>query len=227
MEVALRYALACRAERRRYPHYEHHREMATVAEGLRCVAEADDEVQLALVDMNLPDGSGLDVIRSLRQQRPDVPALVVSSLSSERSVLDAIGHGARGYLHKSEPVQALTAGLQQVLQAARQNPDAMAAQRAAEAARADVRAADRAPAPAPRKRPRSLPRYRRAPSPARRSSPPGRPARGRARPRRRIRPPHSGLATARGSARRPPCRPGRRTTRSSDSRRPRRARHRP
>lgn len=38
--------------------------------------------------------------------------------------------------------------LQQVLQAARQNPDAMAAQRAAEAAQADVRAADRAPAPA-------------------------------------------------------------------------------
>ena len=37
--------------------------------------------------------------------------------------------------------------LQQVLQAARQNPDAMAAQRAAEAARADVQTADRAPAP--------------------------------------------------------------------------------
>jgi len=37
--------------------------------------------------------------------------------------------------------------LPQVLQAARQNPDAQAARRAAEAARADVRAADRAPAP--------------------------------------------------------------------------------
>jgi cobalt-zinc-cadmium efflux system outer membrane protein len=37
--------------------------------------------------------------------------------------------------------------LQQVLQAARQNPDVMAAQRAAEAARADVQAANRAPAP--------------------------------------------------------------------------------
>ena len=37
--------------------------------------------------------------------------------------------------------------LAQVLQAARQNPDALAAQRAAEAARFDVRAADRAPAP--------------------------------------------------------------------------------
>lgn len=37
--------------------------------------------------------------------------------------------------------------LQQVLQAARQNPDVMAAQRAAEAAKADIQAADRAPAP--------------------------------------------------------------------------------
>jgi len=40
-----------------------------------------------------------------------------------------------------------TLRLEQVLQAARQNPDALAAQRMAEAARADVRAADRAPAP--------------------------------------------------------------------------------
>lgn len=88
----------------------------TVAEGLRCVAEADDEVQLALVDMNLPDGSGLSVIRALRDQRPQVPALVVSSLSSERDVVNAIAEGARGYLHKNEPLEALTAGMQQVLQ---------------------------------------------------------------------------------------------------------------
>mgnify|MGYP002145552311 CR=1 FL=1 len=62
----------------------------TVGRALEAVGQSDDGLQLALVDMNLPDGSGLDVIRSLRQQRPDVPALVVSSLSSERSVLDAL-----------------------------------------------------------------------------------------------------------------------------------------
>ncbi len=88
----------------------------TVGRALEAVGQSDDGLQLALVDMNLPDGSGLDVIRSLRQQRPDVPALVVSSLSSERSVLDAIGHGARGYLHKSEPVETLTASMSQVMQ---------------------------------------------------------------------------------------------------------------
>lgn len=42
---------------------------------------------------------------------------------------------------------AIPLSLPQVLQAARQSPDVMAAQRAAEAARADVQAADRAPAP--------------------------------------------------------------------------------
>lgn len=88
----------------------------TVGEALDVVGQSDDGLQLALVDMNLPDGSGLDVIRSLRQRRPDVPALVVSSLSSERAVLDAIGHGARGYLHKSEPVEMLTASMTQVMQ---------------------------------------------------------------------------------------------------------------
>lgn len=88
----------------------------SVSEGLQSLAQAGDELQLALVDMNLPDGSGLSVIRALREQRPDVPALVVSSLSTERSVLDAIAEGARGYLHKSEPIQALTSAMAQVMQ---------------------------------------------------------------------------------------------------------------
>lgn len=88
----------------------------TVADGLRQLQQAGDDLLLALVDMNLPDGSGLSVVRALREQRPAVPALVVSSLSGERDVVDAIGEGARGYLHKSEPVHVLTAGMQQVLQ---------------------------------------------------------------------------------------------------------------
>lgn len=88
----------------------------SVAEGLQAIDEAGNELQLALVDMNLPDGSGLALVRALRERRPDVPALVVSSLSTERSVLDAISEGARGYLHKSEPVQSLTAAMAQVMQ---------------------------------------------------------------------------------------------------------------
>lgn len=88
----------------------------TVADSLRALGPDGHDLRLALVDMHLPDGPGLEVIRALRTRRPDVPALVVSSLASERAVLDAIAEGARGYLHKSEPLAALTASMSQVMQ---------------------------------------------------------------------------------------------------------------
>ena len=55
-------------------------------------------------------------------------------------------HPPAASAHAAAPLGAVLS-LAQVLQAARQNPDVLAAQRAAQAARADVRAADRAPAP--------------------------------------------------------------------------------
>lgn len=88
----------------------------SVSEALAVVADPTHDLRLAIIDMNLPDGSGLDVISALRQARPDVPTLVVSSISSEQGVLAAIRRGARGYLHKSESVRALTEGIGQVLQ---------------------------------------------------------------------------------------------------------------
>lgn len=87
-----------------------------VAAALAFVENEAREMHLALVDLTLPDGSGLRVIESLRRLRPQVPALVVSSVSSERSVIDAIARGARGYLHKNEPVPVLSQGIEQVLQ---------------------------------------------------------------------------------------------------------------
>jgi len=87
-----------------------------VADALQALADAPPGLQLALIDLSLPDGSGLEVIRALRAQRPDVPCLVISSVTSERSLFDAIAEGARGYLHKSEPLPALTASIAQVLQ---------------------------------------------------------------------------------------------------------------
>ena len=88
----------------------------SIAQAMEALEASGGDLQLALVDMHLPDGSGLEVIRALGQRHPDVPALVVSSLSSERSVIDAIAAGARGYLNKDEPVEMLTDSISQVLQ---------------------------------------------------------------------------------------------------------------
>lgn len=54
-----------------------------------------------LLDINLPGGSGLDLLRYLRKElRKDTPVLVLSGLKQERSVAEALALGAQEYLTK-------------------------------------------------------------------------------------------------------------------------------
>lgn len=57
-------------------------------------------VDLLITDLRLPDGNGIEAIRRLKAASPDAEAMVISVLTDERSVLDAIEAGAAGYLHK-------------------------------------------------------------------------------------------------------------------------------
>jgi len=53
-----------------------------------------------LVDLGLPDGSGFDVIRHVRQASPRTSIMVVSVFGGERNLFEAIEAGATGYLLK-------------------------------------------------------------------------------------------------------------------------------
>jgi DNA-binding NarL/FixJ family response regulator len=55
----------------------------------------------ALVDVNLPDGSGLELLAWMRAHAPQVESVVVSSLGDDATVLEAIRAGAVGYLLKN------------------------------------------------------------------------------------------------------------------------------
>lgn len=71
--------------------------------------------RLALVDIGLPDQSGIDVVRVLTERHPDLPVLVVSILSTEETVLSAIRAGARGYLLKDDSATIIRDAIEQVL----------------------------------------------------------------------------------------------------------------
>lgn len=85
-------------------------------------AEALDRLSTApmdvlLVDLGLPDGSGLDVIRAARVQWPDCSILVSTIFGDEDHVLRSIEAGAMGYLLKdvsaaelAEEIRSLHAG---------------------------------------------------------------------------------------------------------------------
>ena len=61
---------------------------------------ASHEVNVLLVDLGLPDRSGLEVIREARQMQPACSAMVITMFGDEASMLAAFEAGARGYLLK-------------------------------------------------------------------------------------------------------------------------------
>ncbi|MFP3712375.1 response regulator [Puerhibacterium sp. TATVAM-FAB25] len=59
------------------------------------------EPDVVLMDLDLGDGSGVDVTRDLVRARPDARVLVVTMHESDDAVVAAVRAGARGYLVKS------------------------------------------------------------------------------------------------------------------------------
>lgn len=87
---------------------------ATLAAAREVLARSRPDV--LLLDLGLPDGNGVELIRSLRQhgsQRPEI--LVISVMGDESSVLGAIAAGAGGYLLKDAANAEVVAAVEQLL----------------------------------------------------------------------------------------------------------------
>jgi DNA-binding NarL/FixJ family response regulator len=69
--------------------------------------DTEPAVDVAIVDLNLPDGSGADLIKELRDSRPRATALVLSATADQRHLATAIEAGAAGVMHKAAPMGEL------------------------------------------------------------------------------------------------------------------------
>ncbi|MBS0199893.1 MAG: response regulator transcription factor [Proteobacteria bacterium] len=65
-----------------------------------CQSLREQQPVLALVDVCLPDGSGIDLIQRMQQESPDTQAIIVSAFAEEETILAALRAGAIGYLLK-------------------------------------------------------------------------------------------------------------------------------
>jgi DNA-binding NarL/FixJ family response regulator len=71
---------------------------------------------LALVDLGLPDGSGVKVVQALRDQQPDAQSVVVTIHDDDDHLFPALQAGAYGYLLKEQPREQLMEHLQRISQ---------------------------------------------------------------------------------------------------------------
>ena len=64
-------------------------------------------VDVAVVDLELPDGSGIDFIGTLHEARPRTQALILSAYSDRVLLAQTIEAGAAGILHKSSRLEEI------------------------------------------------------------------------------------------------------------------------
>ena len=87
-------------------------EAGTVAEA---IAQAERfQPDLVIMDVRLPDGSGIEACREIRELRPQTRIIMLTSYPDEEAVLSAIVAGASGYLLKQVRARDLVAAIQAV-----------------------------------------------------------------------------------------------------------------
>ncbi len=74
------------------------------------------EIDVILLDINLPGMSGIDGIRHIKHQHPDVYIIMLTIYKDERHVFGALKAGANGYLLKNTPLKSIKKGIQQILE---------------------------------------------------------------------------------------------------------------
>ncbi len=89
-------------------------EAARVHDALELVTAV--RFDLALVDLGLPDGSGVDVVTKLRDLQPEAQSVVVTIHDDDEHLFPALQAGAFGYILKEQARELITEQLQRISQ---------------------------------------------------------------------------------------------------------------
>lgn len=84
----------------------------TVEEGMAAMAAAPPDV--AIVDLRLPDGDGIEVCRELRSHHPQTRCLILTSTTNDEAVMNAVLAGAAGFLVKDAKGPQIVDAIRQV-----------------------------------------------------------------------------------------------------------------
>jgi len=96
----------------RRPGFQVVAEAGTVAEALEMARKFQPD--LVVMDVRLPDGSGIEACREIRAEMPQTRVVMLTSYPDEEAVFSAIVAGASGYLLKQVRARDLVAALEAV-----------------------------------------------------------------------------------------------------------------
>ncbi|MBN1954804.1 MAG: response regulator transcription factor [Anaerolineae bacterium] len=75
--------------------------------------------EVVVLDISMPDRSGLDVLQELRAERPELAVLVLGMYAEDQYALHVLKAGAAGYLTKDHAADELAQAIRQVVRVGR------------------------------------------------------------------------------------------------------------
>jgi len=116
-------------------------EAPDAAQTMQLLAQHID-IDLMLLDLSLPDRDGLALLKELRMRHPAIPVVVLSGFAERANVVQALDHGAVGFIPKSAGREVMTSALSLVFSGGVYIPPEILGSAAATAARPQASPAD-------------------------------------------------------------------------------------
>jgi two-component system response regulator DevR len=89
-------------------------EAGTVASAIETIDKVGPAVRVAVLDVRLPDGTGVEVCREIRSRFHDISCLMLTSFSDDEALFDAVMAGASGYVLKEVRGRDLVSDIRKV-----------------------------------------------------------------------------------------------------------------
>ncbi|GIU97926.1 MAG: hypothetical protein KatS3mg013_1729 [Actinomycetota bacterium] len=99
-------------------------EVAGQADGGRsaCRQALDLEPDVVVMDLSMPDLSGIEAMREIHRQRPELPIVILTAHADDGVEREAREAGARGFVAKGSGLEDLVVVLHEVAEPARTDP---------------------------------------------------------------------------------------------------------
>ncbi|WP_189467523.1 response regulator [Litchfieldella qijiaojingensis] len=80
------------------------------------LTQQHDDLDLILLDLNMPGMNGLAGLIQLRNEAPTIPVVIISAEEEKQVILQAVTYGAVGFITKSSPREQMTKAIAQILE---------------------------------------------------------------------------------------------------------------
>ncbi len=76
--------------------------------------ESDKDFDLVMLDLNMPDSSGLNGLLDLRNNFPSLPVVIISAETEKQNILQTISYGAVGFISKASSIEEIATSIESI-----------------------------------------------------------------------------------------------------------------